>query len=54
MVIFRKLGKENCIPRGPRAFVPIESAGQCLALTSWNHAVQGVPPVMMSPVQRLQ
>ncbi len=37
---------------GPRAFAPIESAGQCLALTLWNHAVSGVPQVMMSPVQR--
>jgi hypothetical protein len=50
MVIFRKLGEKV----GPRAFAPIESAGQFLALTLWNHAVSEVPQVMMSPVQRLQ
>jgi hypothetical protein len=50
----QKTRRESCIPRGPRAFVPIKSAGQCLALTWWNHAVSGVPLVMMSPVQRLQ
>jgi hypothetical protein len=50
MVIFRKLGEKV----GPRAFAPIESAGQFLALTRWNHAVSEVQQVMMSPVQRLQ
>ena len=49
MVIFRKLGEKV----GPRAFAPIESAGQFLALTRWNHAVSEVQQVMMSPVQRL-
>jgi hypothetical protein len=53
MVIFRKLG-ESSIPRGQRAFVPMESAGQCLALTRRNHAELGVQQVMMSPVQLLQ
>jgi hypothetical protein len=47
MVIFRKLGEKV-------VFIPIESAGQCLALTRRNHALSGVPQVMMSPVQRLQ
>ncbi len=51
---FQKTRWKSCIQRGPRAFVPIESAGQCLALTLWNHAVSGVPQAMMSPVQRLQ
>ena len=50
MVIFRKLGEKV----GPRAFAPIESAGQFLVLTRWNHAVLEVQQVMMSPVQRLQ
>ena len=51
MVIFRKLGEKV----GPRAFAPIESAGQFLALTRWNHAVSEVQlqQVMMSPVQRV-
>ena len=49
MVIFRQLGEKV----GPRAFAPIESAGQFLALTRWNHAVSEVQQVMMSPVQRL-
>ncbi len=49
MVIFRKLGGKV----GPRAFAPIESAGQFLALTRWTRAASEVQQVMMSPVQRL-
>ncbi len=51
MVIFRKLSEKFRVGR-VRSY--LESAGQCLALTRQNHAVSGVPQVMMSPVQRLQ
>ncbi len=61
MVILRKLGDKVVFRVGRVRFsahaeyrFPIESAGQCLALTRWNHAVSGVPQVMMSPVQQLQ
>ncbi len=39
---FQKTRYKSCILRGSRAFIPIESAGQCLALTQWNDAVSGL------------
>ncbi len=53
MVIFRKLSEKVVCAWAACVFAPIESAGQCLALTRWNHAVSEVQQVVMSPVQRL-